>query len=86
MLKQKSEDFETFNRFRKQVESESGFKLKGLHTDRGGEFRSYELNEYCSKERIRRPLTAPYSPQQKRVVEWRNRTILEVMRSLLKAM
>ena len=47
---------------------------------------SQEFISYCDKNGINRHLTAPYSPQQNGVVERRNRTLLEMTRSLLKHM
>lgn len=86
MIKTKDEVFQTFKKFKMQVESEGQYKLKALRTDRGGEFTSTQFTNYCNNEGIKRQLTAPYSPQQNGVVERRNRTILGVTRSLLKAM
>ncbi|KAL1219423.1 Retrovirus-related Pol polyprotein from transposon TNT 1-94 [Cardamine amara subsp. amara] len=57
-----------------------------FRTDRGGEFISHEFQSFCEKYGIKRQLTAPYSPQQNGVVERRNRTLLEMTRSLLKHM
>lgn len=57
-----------------------------LRNDRGGEFTSREFQEYCDKSGIKRHLTAPYTPQQNGVVERRNRTLMEMSRSPLKAM
>ena len=37
-LKQKSEAFEAFKKFKAAVEKESGLKIKDLRSDRGGEF------------------------------------------------
>ena len=39
-LKQKSEAFEVFKRFKAHVEKESGYEIKSLRIDRGGEFTS----------------------------------------------
>lgn len=47
---------------------------------------SHEFQTYCDKHGINRHLTAPYSPQQNGVVERRNRTLLEMTRSILKHM
>ena len=47
---------------------------------------SHEFQSYCEKFGIDRHLTAPYSPQQNGVVERRNRTLLEMTRSILKHM
>lgn len=60
--------------------------IQTLRTDRGGEFTSLEFESFCNKNGIRRHLTAPYSPQQNGVVERRNRTLLEMTRSILKDM
>ena len=40
----------------------------------------------CEASGINRHLTAPYSPQQNGVVERRNRTLMEMTRSILKGM
>ena len=40
----------------------------------------------CTKNGIKRDLTVPYSPQQNGIVERRNRTLLEMARSILKHM
>nr|GEX20160.1 copia-type polyprotein [Tanacetum cinerariifolium] len=66
------------------VEKEKGLKIKSMRSNRGGEFLSKEFNKFCEDNRIRRFLTAPYSPQQNGVVERKNRTILNMVRSMLK--
>ncbi|KAG7565310.1 Integrase catalytic core [Arabidopsis suecica] len=86
LLKEKSEAFERFKKFKALVEQETGFKIGTLRTDRGGEFTSQEFQSFCDVSGIQRHLTAPYSPQQNGVVERRNRTLLEMTRSILKHM
>lgn len=66
------------------TERQSGHKIKILHTDRGGEFISHEFRDYCDRLGIKRQLSAPYSPQQNGAVERKNRTLLEMARSLMK--
>jgi hypothetical protein len=65
---------------------EKNCKLKALRTDRGGEFTSNEFRNYYEMLGIKRYLTTPYSPQQNRVVERRNQTVVGMARSLLKSM
>ncbi|KAL4384136.1 hypothetical protein GQ457_15G014370 [Hibiscus cannabinus] len=84
-LKQKSEAFGAFKIFKALVEKESGFEIKSLRSDRGGEFTSNKFNDFCKAKGIRRPLTVPRSPQQNGVAERKNKTILNMARSLLKA-
>nr|GEV49966.1 retrovirus-related Pol polyprotein from transposon TNT 1-94 [Tanacetum cinerariifolium] len=80
----KSQAFEAFKTFKAMVEKEKGLKIKSMRSDRGGEFLSKEFNKFCEDNGIRRFLTAPYSPKQNGVVERKNRTILNMVRSMLK--
>ena len=50
----------------------------------GGEFTSDEFKSLCDKSGIKKQLTAPYTPQQNGVVEKKNRTIMGLLRSMLK--
>ncbi|KAD4384336.1 hypothetical protein E3N88_24504 [Mikania micrantha] len=86
MLKTKDEAYGAFRIFKEAVEKETGYKVKALRTDRGGEFTSTKFEQLCSEHGIKRFLTAPYTPQQNGVVERRNQTVLGTTRSLLKTM
>ena len=86
LLREKSDAFEKFKTFRNLVEKDVDKKILTLRTDTSGEFTSKEFQDYCNKEEIKRHLTAPYTPQQNCVVERRNRTLMEMTRSMLKAM
>lgn len=86
LLKEKHEAFEKFKIFKLMVEAETKAKIKTLRTDRGGEFTSNEFKSFCELSGITRQLTAPYSPQQNGIVERRNRTLMEMTRSILKHM
>lgn len=68
------------------VEQETGATIKTLRTDRGGEFTSHEFQAFCETQGIQKHLMAPYSPQQNGVVERRNRTLMEMTRSIMKHM
>nr|GEW30773.1 retrovirus-related Pol polyprotein from transposon TNT 1-94 [Tanacetum cinerariifolium] len=70
--------------FKAMVEKEKGLKIKSIRSDKGGEFLSKEFNKFCEDNGIRRFLTAPYSPQQNGVVKRKNRTILNMVQSMLK--
>lgn len=63
-LKEKSEAFETFKKFKVLAENEVSCQIKCLRTDRGGEYNSQEFVEFCEKHGIKRQLTAAYTPQQ----------------------
>ncbi|PRQ38021.1 putative RNA-directed DNA polymerase [Rosa chinensis] len=82
-LTEKSQAFTMFKRYKSLVEKEIGFPICCLRTDRGGEFTSNEFNEFCQSNGIKRQLTAAYTPQQNGVAERRNRTVMNLVRSIL---
>jgi len=84
VIKLKCEVFEIFQIFKASVERESGKRLKILRTDGGGEFTSNDFENYCQKNGIQHEVTAPYTPQHNGLAERRNRTILNMARSLIK--
>ena len=84
-LKQKSEAFEKFKEFKRLVENQSGHYTKILRSDRGGEFSSNEFLELCKFHGIKKHFTTRYTPQQNGVAKRKNRTIMEMARSMLKA-
>jgi hypothetical protein len=82
-LKDKSSVFDVFKRFKALVERESSCLIQCLRTDRGGEFTSNAFNDFCSSQGIKRQLTAAYTPQQNGVSERKNRTLMNMVRSML---
>ncbi|KAL4291772.1 hypothetical protein GQ457_14G025100 [Hibiscus cannabinus] len=84
-LTNKSETFENFQRFKAMVEKQSNSHIKILRTDRGGEFMSKIFNLFCEENGIKRELTTPYTPEQNGVAERKNRTVVEMARSMLRA-
>lgn len=64
----------------------SGEKVKAFRTDRGWEFCSKQFTAYYEETGLKHYFTAPYSPQQNGVVERRNRTVIEMARSMLNSM
>ena len=80
-LQAKSDAFEAFNII--MVEKEAGSQIKVLRTDRGGEYNSQEFVIFCESNGIKRQLTAAYTPQQNGVCERKNRTIINMVHSLL---
>jgi hypothetical protein len=83
-LSEKSQAFSFFQKFKALVEKQSGYYLKVLRTDRGGEFTSDEFKEFCNLHGIKKELTTAYTPQQNGVAERKNRTIVEMARCMLK--
>ena len=57
--------------------------IKYLRSDNGGEFTSNEFNDYCHEHGIKRQFSAARTPQQNGVAERKNRTVLEMARTML---
>ena len=53
-----------------------------MRTDRGGEFTSQEFNNFCNESGIHRQLTTSFTPQHNGVAERKNRTIMNMVRSM----
>nr|GFB06558.1 hypothetical protein [Tanacetum cinerariifolium] len=51
--------------------------------DNGGEFKNKEMNEFCTKKRIRKEFSNARTPQQNGVAERRNKTLIEAARTML---
>lgn len=82
-LVEKSEALNSFKCFKKLVEKETNMNIKCLRTDRGCEFTSNEFNDFCRQCGIKRKLTVAYTPQQNGVAERKNRTVMNLVRSVL---
>lgn len=61
-VKERSDALYVFKKFKSYVEKQSGYSLKTLRPDRGGEFISREFNAFCDENGIRRQLTTSYTP------------------------
>ncbi|KAM1401715.1 hypothetical protein ACFX2F_028829 [Malus domestica] len=69
--------------FKPTMELQSGYKLKQLRSDRGGEYTSMEFNKFVEDVGMERQLTTPYTPQQNGVAERKNRTTVEMAKCLM---
>ena len=72
-----------FKCFKKLFENEIGLSIKCLRTDRGREFNSKDLNEFFKQHGNKRQLAASYTSQQNGVAERKNRTVMNLVRSML---
>ena len=84
-LKHKSNGFSCFQQFKALMENQSGHRIKILRTERGGEYVSNEFLNFCKTHGIQKKFTAWYTPQQNGITERKNRTIMEMVRSMLVA-
>ena len=73
-----------FKKFKVMVEKKTGRHITVVQSDKGGEYTLTAFMEYCEEQGIKRFLTARYTPQQNGVAKRKNRTILDMVRSMLK--
>jgi hypothetical protein len=83
LISHKSEALKCFEAYLNEVENKLERKVKTLRTDRGREYLSDQFKELCEKKGIVRQLTMPYTPQQNGVAERRNRTLMDMVRSMM---
>nr|GFB26590.1 hypothetical protein [Tanacetum cinerariifolium]GFB26617.1 hypothetical protein [Tanacetum cinerariifolium] len=69
--------------FKSKVENQLGKTIKAIRSDRSGEYISQEFKDYLKSCGIVQQLTPPYTPQHNGVSERRNRTLLNMVRSMM---
>ena len=82
-MKKKSEAWDKFKEFKDGSEKQLGRHIKSLHFDRGGEYMSIEFTYFLKEHEILSQLSASGTPEQNGVAEIRNRTLLDVVRSMM---
>ncbi|KAL0303823.1 UNVERIFIED_CONTAM: Retrovirus-related Pol polyprotein from transposon TNT 1-94, partial [Sesamum radiatum] len=83
LLRNKDEATEMFLKYKCEVENQLDKKIKRLRTDRGGEYCTNFLKDFCEKNGIIHETSAPYTPQQNGIAERKNRTLKEMMNAML---
>ena len=79
----KSETFEIFKEYKTEVENHRGKSIKSLRFDRGGKYLFSEFRQYLEDHGITSQMSAPGQPQVNGVAERRNRTLLDMIKSMM---
>ena len=83
-MKHKSEIVERFKEFQSEVKkNHRNKKIKFLRSDRGDEYLSYEFGAQLKQCGIVSQLTPPGTPHRYGVSERRNRTLFDMVRSMI---
>ncbi|GKB31611.1 retrotransposon protein, putative, ty1-copia subclass [Tanacetum coccineum] len=83
LLKHKHEVFETIKVFQKEVENQLGKTIKFLHFDRVSECMSQEFLDHLKEHVIITHHTPLYTPQHNSKSARRDRTLLDMVRSMM---
>ena len=82
-MHKKSETFGKFKEFMAEAEKQLGKSLKTLRSDRGGEYLETKFKDHLLEHGILSQLTTPGTRQQNGVAEKKNRTLLDMVRSMM---
>ena len=83
LMKWKFETFKKFKEFRAEVENQLGKRIKTIRSDCGGEYLIGDFKDYLIENGIVSQLTAPRTPQQNGIAKRRNKTLLDMVRSMM---
>jgi hypothetical protein len=67
----------------RRAQNEFGLRIKKIRSDNGTEFRNSQIEGFLEEEGINHEFSSPYTPQQNGVVERKNRTLLDMARTML---
>nr|GEW18960.1 hypothetical protein [Tanacetum cinerariifolium] len=65
------------------LENQLSLKVKVIKSDNGTEFKNNDLNQFCGIKGIKRKFSVPRTPQQNGIAERKNKTLIEVARTML---
>jgi transposase InsO family protein len=82
-LQEKSHTQETLKGFLRQAQNEFGLRIKKIRSDNGTKFKNSQIEGFLEEEGIKHEFSSPYTPQQNGVVERKNRTLLDMARTML---
>ena len=82
-LHQKSEALASFVAWVVLTENQCGRAVKTVRADKGGEFTSSEMGRFCRDRGIKREFANTGTPSENGVVERKNRTVVEMARTML---
>jgi transposase InsO family protein len=82
-LVHKSDVFATFKSFVKGIQNEFERTIKRVRSDNGIEFKNTRIDELCDDFGIRHQFSTKYTPQSNDLVERKNRTLIDMARSIL---
>jgi transposase InsO family protein len=67
----------------RRAQNEFRLRIKKIRTDNGTEFKNSQIEGFLEEEGIKHEYSYPYTPQQNGVVERKNRTLLDMARTML---
>jgi transposase InsO family protein len=82
-LYNKSQVQEKVKTFVRRAQKEFGLPTKKMRSDNGTEFKNTLVEEFLDEKGIKHEFSTPYTPQQNSVVERKNRTLIDMAKTML---
>jgi hypothetical protein len=82
-LQEKSQTQETLKRFLRRAQNGFGLRIKKIRSDNRIEFKNSQIEGFLEKEGIKHEFSCLYTPQKNGVGERKNRTLLDMARTML---
>ena len=79
----KNNAFKAFENFTKRVQKEKDFCISSIRSDRGTEFENEFFKIFSNENEISHTFSSPRTPQKNGVVERKNRTLVEMVKTIL---
>jgi transposase InsO family protein len=57
-------------------------RIRKIRSDNSTEFKNLQVEEFLKEEDIKHEFSAPYTPQQKGVVDRKNRMLIDITRTM----
>ena len=83
MISKKDQVAEKFSEFLNKLHNETGKRVLKIRSDNGKEFVNQFLSKICNDFNIQHQTTVEYTPEQNGKIERENRTVIEMVRTLL---
>jgi transposase InsO family protein len=82
-LQDKSETQKVLKKFLKRAQNKFDAKVKKIRSDNNTEYKNTQVEDFLDEKCIKHEFSAPYTPQQNGLAERKNRTLIEMARTML---
>jgi transposase InsO family protein len=82
-LQDKSETQGTLKCFLRRAQNEFELRVRKIRSDNGSKFKNLQVEEYLEEEGIKQEFSTLYTPQKNGVVQRKNRTLIDIVRTML---
>jgi transposase InsO family protein len=83
LFAEKSQTQETLKGFLRRAQNEFRLRIKKIRSDNGKKFKDSQIEGFLEDKGIKHEFSSPYTPQQNGVLERKNRTLLDMVRTML---